>query len=109
MPSYVVIEKLLQEIEIPENGSVDRTVYGDDKVKVVLLASSGGQVISPPTENGAAMVEVLQGEVRLTIEGEEKDLAMGSWAFLPPKLCEVIYARTKFVILMTILGGAGGS
>ena len=43
MPNYVAIENLLNELEIPKDGTLSRTLHRDDRVKIVLFGFAGGQ------------------------------------------------------------------
>ncbi len=105
MPSYVVIPNLLSEIEIPKDGTLSRTIHRDDQVKVVLFAFSGGQELSQHTAAVPAIIEILQGDARLTLDGEEKELSAGSWVFMQANLRHAIYARTDLIMLLTMLVG----
>lgn len=105
MPNYSVIESLTRAIEIPKDGTLSRTVRRDDQVKVVLFGFSGGQELSQHTASVPAMIEVVQGEVRLTLDGDEKELSAGSWVFMEANVPHAVYAKTDTVMLLTMLTG----
>lgn len=105
MPNYAVIENLLKELEIPKDGTLSRTIHRDDKVKVVLFGFAGGQELSQHTASVPAIIEILSGEARVTLDGEEKELSRGSWVFMDANLPHAIYARTEVVMLLTMLNG----
>jgi quercetin dioxygenase-like cupin family protein len=105
VPNYAVIENLLKELEIPKDGTLSRTIHRDDKVKVVLFGFAGGQELSQHTASVPAMIEILSGEARVTLDGEEKELSRGSWVFMDANLPHAIYARTEVVMLLTMLNG----
>ena len=106
MRSYTVVENLLKAVEIPQDGTLSRTIYRDDNVKIVLFGFSGGQELSQHTAAVPAIIEVLQGDARVTLDSEEKELSAGSWVYMEAKLPHAIYARTDVVMLLTMLTGA---
>ena len=50
VPHYQVVQDLLKEVEIPPNGTLSRTLYRDDNVKIVLFGFAGGQELSQHTD-----------------------------------------------------------
>lgn len=106
MANYVVVENLLKAVEIPKDGTLSRTIHRDDRVKIVLFGFAGGQELSQHTAAVPAIIEIIQGDARVTLDGEEKELSAGSWVFMEAKLQHAIYARTDVVMLLTMLTGA---
>lgn len=106
VPNYVVIQDLVKEIEIPKDGTLSRTLYRNDSVKVVLFGFAGGQELSEHTAAVPAMIEIVRGEARVTLDGQEKELAAGSWIFMEANLPHTIYARSDLIMLLTMFTGA---
>lgn len=106
MANYTFIANMLKEIEIPQDGTLSRTIHRDDHVKIVLFGFAGGQELSQHTASVPAIVEILRGDARVTLDGEEKELSAGSWVYMEAKLPHAIYARTDVVMLLTMLTGA---
>ena len=106
MPSYTVIENLLKAVEIPQNGTLSRTIYRDDNVKIVLFGFAGGQELSQHTASVPAIIEILHGDARVTLDAEERELSAGSWVYMEAKLPHAVLARTDMVMLLTMLTGA---
>jgi quercetin dioxygenase-like cupin family protein len=106
LSNYTMIDNLLKEVEIPQNGTLSRTLYRDEAVKVVLFGFAGGQELSQHTALVPAIIEILQGDARVTLDSEEKELSAGSWVYMAAKLPHAIYARTDVVMLLTMLTGA---
>lgn len=107
MPNYSVIDSLSSTIDIPKDGTLSRTLHRDDHVKVVLFGFAGGQELSQHTASVPAMIQIVQGDVRLTLDGEEKELSAGSWVYMEANLSHAVYAKTDAVMLLTMLIGAG--
>ncbi|MGC2111855.1 MAG: cupin domain-containing protein [Candidatus Korobacteraceae bacterium] len=106
MPNYSVVQNLPKEIEIPKDGTLSRTLRQDSRVKVVLFGFAGGQELSQHTAAVPAMIQIVQGDARVTLDGEEKELSAGSWVFMEANLPHAVYARTDVVMLLTMMTGA---
>ena len=106
MPTYTVVQNLMKEVEIPKDGTLSRTIYRDDHVKIVLFGFAGGQELSQHTASVPAILEILQGDARVTLDGEEKEFSAGSWVYMQANLPHAIYARTDVIMLLTMLSGA---
>lgn len=103
MPTYTAVQNLLQQVEIPKDGTASRTLYDDDRIKILVLGFAGGQELSRHTAPVPAIIHILQGDARLTLDGEEKELSAGSWVYMEANLPHAIYARTDMVMLLTRL------
>ena len=103
MPSYMVLEDLRQELNIPKDGTLSRTIHQNAKVKVVLFGLAGGQELSRHTAASPAIVQIVAGQVRFSLDGEEKELSAGSWLYMEANLSHAVYARTDAVMLLTLL------
>lgn len=107
MPNYVAIEDLRRAIDIPNDATISRTLHRDERLKVVVFGFAGGQELSQHTASVPAIIQVIEGEIRLTLDGEEKELTSGSWVFMEANLSHAVYARTNAVMLLTMLTGVG--
>ncbi len=103
MPNYIAIDDLRKTVEIPKDGTLSRTIHQDERAKVVLFGLAGGQELSRHTAASSAIVEILQGQVRFTLDGEERELSTGSWVFMEANLPHAVYARTDAIMLLTLL------
>lgn len=103
--NVTVIENLLASVEIPQDSTLSRTIHRDDKVKVVLFGFAGGQELSQHTASVPAIIQILQGDVRVTLDGEEKELSSNSWIFMEANVQHAVYAKTDAVMLLTMLTG----
>ena len=106
MPSYIAVQNLLQQVQIPKDGTLSRTIHRNDNVKIVIFGFAGGQELSQHTASAPAIIQILQGDARVTLDAEEKELSAGSWVYMDANLPHAIYARTDVVMLLTILTGA---
>jgi quercetin dioxygenase-like cupin family protein len=97
------IADVTQEVEIPQNGTLSRTVYSDEQIKVVLFGFDTGQELSEHTAAMPAMIQIVRGEARLTLGDDVMEAGVGSWVHMPARLPHSVYARTPVVMLLTML------
>jgi quercetin dioxygenase-like cupin family protein len=100
---YLYIADLAREVEIPANGIISRTLYNDDRIKVVLFGFDKGQELSEHTSTMPATVHILRGEARLKLGQDEKAAGEGSWAYMPPQLPHTVVAMTPVVMLLVMV------
>jgi quercetin dioxygenase-like cupin family protein len=104
--SYTVIDNVTQAIEIPQDGTLSRTIHKDEHVKVVLFGFAAGQELSQHTASVPAMVQIVNGEVRFTLDGDEKELSAGAWLYMQANVPHAVYAKSNTVMLLTMMTGA---
>ena len=88
------IQELRKEVEISKDGTLSRTIHQDERVKVVLFGFAGGQEMSRHTAASAAIVQIIRGQIRFTLDGEAPELTTGSWVFMAANVPHALYART---------------
>lgn len=103
MPNYFVVDNLLTHAEIPKDGSVSTTIHHDERVKIVLLGFSSGQELNKHALATPAFLEVLEGNARVTLDGEQKELTRGAWIYLEANVPHAVYAKTELIMLLTML------
>jgi quercetin dioxygenase-like cupin family protein len=70
---------------------------------VTLFAFEAGQELSEHTAPFDALVEVLDGEVELTIGGKPVMARSGETVLLPANVPHAVRARTRFKMLLTMI------
>jgi quercetin dioxygenase-like cupin family protein len=96
---------LTQAIEIPQNGTLSRTVYSDEQIKVILFGFDAGQELSEHTSAMPAIIQIVRGEARLTLGADTLEAGAGAWVHMPARLPHSVFARTPTVMLLTMLRG----
>lgn len=102
-PAYKFVADLTRELVPPAEGILSRTLYNDDRFKVVGFGFAAGEELSEHTAQTPAILHFLQGEATLTLGGEVQEAAANSWAWMPAKLPHSIRARTPVTMLLTLL------
>lgn len=101
--NYLFTADLVQEVEIPKNGILSRTLYSDHQIKVIVFGFDIGQELSKHTASSAAVIHILKGDATLTLGGDVKEVSAGAWAHMAPQLEHAVYAKTPVVMLLTMM------
>jgi quercetin dioxygenase-like cupin family protein len=104
MPS-VSIPDLLAEVEVPEQGTLSRVVYKDDRIRLVVFAFDTGQELTEHRSSSAAIVQVTKGSIDFSVEDTMHRLTPVSWLYMEPDQPHSLVAREPSVLLLTLLRG----
>ena len=100
----VYIENLENLVdEFPPDSILSRTVYQDDSIKTILFGFQPGQELSEHTASVPAVLHFIEGEANLTLGEESTTAQEGTWVHLPPDLSHSIVAKTKVLMLLTLI------
>ena len=100
-----IFTDIATEVEIPKDGTLSRVLYKDDRIRLVVFAFDAGQELTEHTAAVPAVVQVLQGQLQLTLGAEEVTADPGTWIQMPAKLPHSVRALEPSVMLLTMLHG----
>lgn len=100
---------LAKQVDIPPDGILSRTLYSDERVKVIVFGFDAGQELSEHTASMPAILSIVQGEARLTLGSDTLDAGAGFLAHMPAQLPHSVQAKTKLVMLLLLLLPATGT
>ena len=101
--NYLHVRDLMQEVQPPDKGILSRTLFNDERLKVVLFAFAAGEELSEHTASMPAVLHFLRGEATVTLGDDRHEAQPGAWAHMPAGLRHSIRARTPVVMLLTLL------
>lgn len=90
-------------IAYQENAVVSRTIIDKDIGTVTVFAFDDGQGLSEHTAPYDAMVQVLDGEVEITISGEPRHVKAGELIIMPANEPHSLKATGRFKMLLTMI------
>ena len=90
-------------IDYQEGSVVSRTLIDKKTGTVTLFAFDEKQGLSEHTAPYDAMVQVLEGEVDITISGKPLKLKQGEITIIPANEPHALTAKTKFKMLLTMI------
>ncbi|MFK4104236.1 cupin domain-containing protein [Streptomyces sp. NPDC019531] len=98
-----VITDLVAELTVPEDGTLSRVLYRDDRLRVVGFAFAAGQELTEHTSALPVVIQVVQGRLDLVLGDEKTEAKTGSWIHLPARLPHTVHATEPSVMLLTML------
>lgn len=101
---FVYIKQLEELIDsFPPDSILSRMVYQDDSIKTILFGFQPGQELSEHTAAVPAVLQFIEGEADLTLGDETTIAQQGTWIHLPPNMPHSILAKTKVLMLLTLV------
>jgi quercetin dioxygenase-like cupin family protein len=100
---HTTIPNLLEQIEVPQNGTLSKTVYQDVQLKVVLFAFDTDQELSDHTASTPAIIQVLSGRLVLKLGDDETQVQAGAWVHMQANLRHAVRALEPSVMLLILL------
>ncbi len=97
------ILKLADLVEIQKGQIVSKTLVQNQSVSVTLFAFDKGEEISTHESNGDAMVTVLAGTGKFTVDGTEFILNEGETMVMPAKKPHAVYGQECFKMSLVVI------
>ena len=90
-------------IDIREHQVVSMSLSNSDHVRMTMLAFDAGEGISAHAAGGDAMVQILEGEAEITIDGVPNIVKEGGSIIMPKGISHALKAVTRFKMLLTVV------
>lgn len=94
---------LAELVEYQEGSIVSRTLIDKDAGTVTLFAFDEGQALSEHTTPFDAMVQVLDGEIEITISGKLQCVREGEMMIMPANEPHALKAASRFKMVLTMI------
>ena len=102
--TYTFLENLPDLLpDVPADSILSRSLYKDERINVSLFAFAAGQELTEHTSAQPAILEFLEGEADLTLGEDRREVAPGAWVYMAPNLPHSVVARTRLVMLLTLI------
>jgi quercetin dioxygenase-like cupin family protein len=95
--------KMAELVSYQEGSVVSRQIVKTEAGNVTLFAFDQGQELSEHTTPYDALVQVLDGEVQITISGEPFHLVASESILMPANEPHFLRAERKFKMLLTMI------
>lgn len=99
---HTFLTDLVDAVEIPDEGTLSKVVYKDDRIRVVLFAFDADQELTEHTASVPAIVQILSGRLRLTMGEDAVEMSPGDWAHMAGGLPHSVLAFEPSVMLLTL-------
>ena len=97
------ILRLADQVAYQDGQVVSKTLAQNDAVSLTLFAFEKDEEISTHESGGDAMVTVLEGTGRFTIDGEPHILQAGETIVMPARHPHAVYGQERFKRLLTVI------
>ncbi|MCL1692111.1 MAG: cupin domain-containing protein [Actinomycetia bacterium] len=101
-PSFTVLANLLDEVEIPKNGTLSRVVFNADGLRVVLFAFDTGEQLTDHAATVPAVVQVIKGRLEMTLDDQVVEIDPSSWVHMDAHLIHALVALEPSVVILTL-------
>lgn len=92
-------------LQYQDGAVVSRMIAKTKAGNVTLFAFDAGQELSEHTAPFDALVQVLDGQVRITIAGRPMVVSAGQMLLMPANIPHALHALARFKMLLTMLRG----
>jgi quercetin dioxygenase-like cupin family protein len=103
MTPYTHINDVAKEAQPPEKGILSRTLFNDDRLKVVIFGFAQGEELSEHTASMPAILQFLQGEATVMLGDDKLEAKPGTWVHMPTGQRHSIQAKTQVVMLLLLM------
>ena len=105
---YKNIEKqtaleLREQVDYQAGQIISRTLVQNELMSMTLFAFEKGEEISTHASGGDAMVLVLEGVGRMTVDGVPHECAAGEAVVMPAGKPHAVFAPQDFKMLLTVV------
>lgn len=97
------IIRLEDEISYQKGQVVSKTLVQNKSVSITLFSFDKGEEISTHSSDGDAMVTVLDGTGRFTVDSEVFILNRGETLVMPNHVPHAVYGEEQFKMLLTVI------
>jgi quercetin dioxygenase-like cupin family protein len=94
---------LTELVAYEEGRVVSRTLAQNSSLSLTLFSFDEGEGVSTHTAPGDAMVQVLDGEALVNIDGKEMTVSAGQVVVMPADIPHSVTAKKRFKMLLTVV------
>ena len=92
-------------IDYSDGGVISKQVLKSEAGNITLFSFDKGQGLSEHTAPFDAMVQVLDGEVEITLGGKSLKVKAGETVIMPANIPHALHAAERFKMLLTMIKG----
>jgi small redox-active disulfide protein 2 len=96
-------QQLAELVEYEEGRVISRTFAQSPSLSLTLFAFDKGEGVSTHTAPGDAMVQVLDGEALVNIDGKEMTVSPGQVVVMPANVPHAVTAAKRFKMILTVV------
>jgi len=101
--SHTLIPDPASEVAIQTGAVVSKVVHRGDGLNVTVFDFDAGEQLTEHQAAKAAVVQVLSGRLRFTVDEEQLELGPGSWLHMAPGAPHSLIATEPTIMLLTLI------
>lgn len=105
--SHTTIDDAADAVAILADAIVSKILYRDEELDVTVFGFDTGQGLTEHTAARPAIIQVLSGRLRFTVEDHETQVVPGTWLHMTPGTPHSLAAEEPTVMLLTLLPPVG--
>jgi quercetin dioxygenase-like cupin family protein len=90
-------------VAIQAGAIVSKVIHREEPLDVTVFGIAEGEGLTEHAASRDAIVQVLSGRLRFTVEGDELDAGPGSWIHMSQGALHSLVAEEPTVMLLTLL------
>jgi quercetin dioxygenase-like cupin family protein len=102
--THIAIEHAARVVTIQSGAVVSKVIHRDELLDVTVFGFDAGEGLTEHRASRSAIVEVLEGRLRFTADGEEIDAGPGFWLHMAPDTPHALVAVEPTLMLLTLVG-----
>ena len=100
---HEAIFRLADQVQVQPGQVVSKTLAQNSAVSLTLFSFEKGEEISTHVSGGDAMVQVLEGTGRFTVDGVPHILHEGESIVMPAGFPHAVFGEERFKMLLTVI------
>jgi quercetin dioxygenase-like cupin family protein len=101
--SHTLITDPASEVTIQPGAVVSKVVHRGNGLNVTVFAFDADEQLTEHQASRTAVVQVVSGRLRFTVDDEQLDLGPGSWLHMTPGAPHSLMATEPTVMLLTLI------
>lgn len=101
--THSAIDDVTRAVTIQPGAVVSKVMHRGDGLEVTVFGFDAGEGLTEHTASRAALIQVLTGRLRFTVDGDEIDAGPGAWISMAPGTPHALVAEEPTVMLLTLL------
>jgi len=102
--THTAIQDVEAEVDIQQGSIVSKVIHRGDGVNATVFGFDVDQELTEHRAARAAVVQVIAGRLRFTVDGDELDAGPGFWLHMAPGTPHALVAIEPSVMLLTLIG-----
>lgn len=101
--AYEFLDDVLDQMDIPDEGTLSRVLTKRGPVRLVAFAFDEGQELTEHTASVPAILQVVSGKLTVTVAGDRHQLGPHSWLYLEAGEPHSVIADEPSHLLLTLI------